>query len=55
MIRGRFPATGSHTNIVPSSVPSGGDGVCDPRTAYRAYVTFPSCNLIAHIDLSTGS
>ena len=31
------------------------DGVCDPRRRASVYVSFPTCNLIAEIDLQTGN
>lgn len=41
--------------IVPSSIPVRQEGeACLSGHAYHAYVTFPRCNLIAEIDLSTG-
>jgi hypothetical protein len=30
------------------------DGPCDPQVARSAYVSFPTCNLVAEIDLRTG-
>lgn len=30
------------------------EGFCDPRERDSAYVTFPTCNLVAEIDLQTG-
>lgn len=29
-------------------------GICDPRSKSSAYVSFPTCNLVAEIDLQTG-
>lgn len=41
--------------LVPGSVPSKEDtALCPASGSYRAYVTFPSCNLVAEIDLSDG-
>jgi hypothetical protein len=30
------------------------DGLCDPQVPRSAYVSFPTCNLVAEIDLRTG-
>lgn len=48
----------SALSIVPSSVlgrevPEEG-GSCDPSREYRAYALFPSCDLLAEIDLKSG-
>ncbi|MCK5796605.1 MAG: hypothetical protein KAI47_05455, partial [Deltaproteobacteria bacterium] len=41
--------------IVPSSVPAkADDAVCAVSTAYRGYVSFPRCGLVAEIDLRDG-
>ncbi|MFH1131392.1 MAG: hypothetical protein V1754_08660, partial [Pseudomonadota bacterium] len=40
--------------IVPGSVPDKGDKQCPSLGSYRAYVTFPRCQLVAEIDLTTG-
>ncbi|MBW2735523.1 MAG: hypothetical protein JRH20_24325 [Deltaproteobacteria bacterium] len=40
--------------VIPQSVPDKGDDRCDAQAAYRAFVTFPSCNLVAELDLRTG-
>jgi len=40
--------------LVPSSVPDKGQAACPASPGYRAYVTFPGCNLLAEIDLKTG-
>ncbi|MCA9666506.1 MAG: hypothetical protein KC503_12985 [Myxococcales bacterium] len=41
--------------LVPGTDPEPSDAATCPRPgAYRAYVTFPNCNLLAEIDLATG-
>ena len=40
--------------IVPPSAPDKGTAACPGPASYRAYVTFPGCNLLAEIDLATG-
>jgi|GEM_PF-3748504 DNA-binding beta-propeller fold protein YncE len=40
--------------IVPSSVPDKGDALCSATTEYRAFVSFPGCQLVAEIDLRSG-
>ena len=40
--------------IVKASLPTAGDPSCTSTESYRAYVTFPRCNLLAEIDLKTG-
>jgi hypothetical protein len=40
---------------LPSKPADGGPGWPPPTGNYHAYVTFPRCNLVAEIDLSTGT
>ncbi len=52
---GQCPTAGQPA---PDSTPgdAGGDGgaTAQPPGRYRAYVTFPTCNLLAEVDLTTG-
>jgi hypothetical protein len=53
----------SHILITPDSLtqapaPAPGttlEGLCDPQVPRSAYVSFPTCNLVAEIDLRTGN
>ncbi|MCC6746543.1 MAG: hypothetical protein IT371_02730 [Deltaproteobacteria bacterium] len=52
--RGPLRARPQSLAIVPGSVPAKGDAQCPVVAPYRAYVTFPRCQLLAEIDLRTG-
>ena len=40
--------------LVPSSVPNKGTALCPQSGSYRAYISFPRCNLVAEVNLQTG-
>ncbi|PID38036.1 MAG: hypothetical protein CSB49_07655 [Proteobacteria bacterium] len=53
---GPLGARPGRLTIVPGSVPQKADEqTCAAQPAYRAYVTFPACGLLAEIDLRDGT